>query len=136
MTPCLVFRFPRFMHPPTMGAMPDTPDERLFAEALLSGRHTLEQLQAEFAELYDEARDLAGLTTDELRELDGVKVIPAPGVTEYLAAEEDGVSDAVLDAAEIATERHYGLAEPFYVTSFREGLPGRRRVRYFYLGVE
>lgn len=49
----------------------------------------------------------ANRTREELR---SSKVIPAPGVLAYLAS-GDEITHAILDAAEIATERHYRLPD-------------------------
>lgn len=111
------------------------PAERIFAEALLAGRHSPEALRAEFGEIFDKALDLARIPPEDLLSLRGNKVLPAPGVTEYLAG-GDPITDEILDAAEIATERHYKLESPFFITSIRDGEGDRRRARYFYLDVE
>lgn len=107
---------------------------RLFAEALLSGRHPLDHLISEFCVDSDEAIDLTGRTSPEdLEKLRSSKVIPAPGVLAYLAS-GDEITHAILDAAEIATERHYQLPDGWYVTSARDADP--IRLRYLFLEKE
>lgn len=113
----------------------DTNDDsnaiRLFAEALLSGRHPLEHLVREFCVGSDEAIDLTGRNgPEQLEEFRSSKVIPAPGVLAYLAG-GDEITHAILDAAEIATERDYRLPEGWYVTSARDADP--IRLRYLFL---
>jgi hypothetical protein len=107
-------------------------DQDLFARALLEGRHSIAALKAEFSETDEPAIDLTG-RLDDLDDLQGSKVIPAPGVLAYLAG-GDEITHAILDAAEEATEKHYQLPAGWFITSRR--LEDPLRLDYMYLEKE
>lgn len=97
-------------------------DARQLADALLAGTHSAKALAAEFAEDSPPV-DLAGKTPAELDDIRGCEVLLTPAISSYLAS-GDALTHQILDNAELALEKHYGIASPFYITSRRKGREG------------
>ena len=69
--------------------------------------------------------------------MENTKVVTLPAIQKYLDS-DDILTDHTIDMMELATEKAYGVTEPWYVTSIREGTEeeGDLSVKYFYLGKE
>jgi hypothetical protein len=113
-------------------------NEKLFAETLLQGAHSLEALIAEFGPGPGEDGEVNLATVDRanLHELEGSKVLPIPGVKRYLES-GDALTDFAIDQMEIAMEKAYQIEHPFFIASHRQGKEGKNlAVSHFYLSRE
>lgn len=114
-------------------------DEKLFAEALLAGCHSLAALRAEFAALpgNDGEINLAEVDPAEFENLRGSKVRPIPGVKRYLES-GDVLTHQAVNSMELAMEKAYQVQPPFFITTMRDGAETKKtlQIRYFYLDKE
>ena len=114
-------------------------DEKLFAETLLAGCHSLEALRAEFGALpgEDGELNLAEVDPSQLENHRGSKVRPIPGVKLYLQSGDDLTNQAI-NSMELAMEKAYQVQPPFFITTMRDGEEAKKslQVRYFYLDRE
>lgn len=111
---------------------PDS-DLKLFAEALLSGA-SLKALHAEFG--LTEEEDLPiDPTGADLESIIGRRILPTPGVCQYLASDDDLTTETT-DSMELALERDYRIPAPYFIAPMRKRTKGKLSVRYFYLDRE
>lgn len=105
-------------------------DLKLFATALLSGASP-KALLAEFGATPEEDLpiDPSGADLESIR---GSRILPTLAICKYLASDDD-LTDEIIDSMELALERDYKIAAPFYITSMRDRKNGRLQVSYFYL---
>lgn len=117
-----------------MTNIPNTPknpeDDPSFRDILLS-------LGIDPDETYDDLlpENLAILPKDQWQEF--MEIIPPPAIRRYLES-GDVLSNHTIDMMEMAMEKAFGVEDPWYITSMRDGMEedGDLSARYFYLGRE
>lgn len=113
-------------------------DPKAFAQSLartlLAGNHSPKAIAAEFRTGDDTPVDISGFDAEQLEQFRGCRVKLTDHVARYLGSGDQYTKDT-LDNAELALEKHYGLDDPWFITSRRTGdeASGSLQPVYFYL---